>query len=93
MHEARVPGRPVLYADDGAELLDGVGALFQGGVFFWSELDLDDLFEAAGAEFARDSDVVAGNAVLAFEVDGAGEDLLFVLRIASTISVAVADGA
>jgi hypothetical protein len=69
-----------LDADDRAELADGFGALLQSGVFFGSELDLDDLLEAGRAQLAGDADVVALDAVLALEVDGAGDNLLLVLE-------------
>ena len=35
------------------QLLHRCGALIQRGLFFWRELDLDNLFQPLGAELAR----------------------------------------
>jgi hypothetical protein len=69
-----------LDADHVAKFLHGRGALFEGGIFFGGELDLDDLLDAAGAELARHADEHAVDPVLALEEGGAGQDLLLVLE-------------
>ena len=69
-----------LDADDGAEFFYCGCALLQCGIFFGRELDLDDLFEAACAQFAGNADVEALNTVLALQIRRAGQDLLLVLQ-------------
>jgi tetratricopeptide (TPR) repeat protein len=66
--------------DTALALLDGFGALLERGVFFRRELDLDDLLQARRAQLAGHADVVAFDAVLAFEISGAGQNLLLVLE-------------
>jgi len=80
-----------LDADDGNQFFDGGGAFVEGGFFFRGELDFDDLLEAFRAQLAGDADEQAVDAVLAFEVGGAGENLLFVFQ--DGLSVTAAEGA
>jgi hypothetical protein len=67
-------------ADDGAEFVDCVSGFVQGGLLFGRELDLDDLFDALGAELARNADEETADAVLALQVRSAREDLLLILE-------------
>src|ERR1035441_10171121 len=69
-----------LNADDVAKFLYGSCTPFQRGIFFGSELDLHDLLDAMGAQFAEDADKVSADAVLAFKVSRARQDLLLVLE-------------
>jgi hypothetical protein len=60
--------------------LTAAALFFRGGVFFGRELDLDDFLQAGGAQLAGNADVVAVDAVLAFEIGRAGQNLLLVLE-------------
>src|SRR6185437_14777254 len=70
----------LLSPDHFHQLLHRIGALLKCGLFFRHELDLDDLFQAAGAELAGHADEQAVNAVFAFEIGGAGQDFLLVFE-------------
>ena len=56
------------------------GGFLQRGVFFGGQFDLDDLLGAARAQFHRNADEQAVDAVFAFEINGAGQNLLLVLQ-------------
>src|SRR5215471_13388049 len=62
------------------QLTDRSCGLLQGGVFVVAELDLDDFLHALGAKFHRHADKQPVDAVLAFEIDGAGENLLLIFK-------------
>lgn len=62
------------------KFLDGGGTLVESGAFIVGERYLDDLLDTVFAEFDRHADKEIADAVLAFEKDGTGQDLLFVLE-------------
>src|SRR5664279_5942498 len=72
-----------LYPDHAHQLLHRVGALLQGGLLFWRQLDLDDLLNAVGAQLAGHANEQAVDTVLAFEIGRARHDLLLVLEAVS----------
>src|SRR6185369_778650 len=62
------------------QFLDSRGRPLKRRSFFGSQVDLNDLFNPALAKFHRDTDEQAVDAVLAFEISGARENLLLVLQ-------------
>src|SRR5438045_1438314 len=62
------------------EFLNRRGALLKRDALFGRQVDLDDLFEAARAELAGHADVETLYAVLAFQIRGAGQNLLLVFE-------------
>src|SRR5215210_6171765 len=60
------------------EITHGVGAIIQFSQFFVGEAELDDVFDARGAELDGDADEEVVYSVLALQVGCAGEDALLV---------------
>src|SRR5215210_5659832 len=60
------------------EITHGVGAIIQFSQFFVAEAELDDVFDARGAELDGDADEEVVQAVLALQVGRAREDALLV---------------
>ena len=69
-----------LQAENGYQFADGCGRLIERGLFFRRQLDLDDLLDAFRAELYGNADEKPLDAVFAFEINGAGQDLLLVLE-------------
>src|ERR1700734_3438057 len=70
----------ILEAEHGHKFTHGGGRFVQRSFFVGLELDLDNLLDAFGAEFYRDTDKQAANSVLAFEVRSARQDFFLVLQ-------------
>src|SRR3990170_1094286 len=64
---------PVHRLDD---VLDMVERLVEGFFIGGVEIDVDDLFDAAGADHDRNAKIVTADAVLPLEQRGAGQDFL-----------------
>ena len=71
---------PLLLLQHVDQFLHGGGALVQHGLLFGGELDLVNLFDARGAQLDRNAHVEAVNAVLAFQIGGAGQHFFLVLE-------------